>query len=84
MAMYTDVKVDGQFIKLILDSKSAGSIITKQLMDQLGRQKGLDDQKGKENKTTNLVLLVEKLSWMKECGMTFQGEEKHATNHANT
>ncbi|KAG9297927.1 hypothetical protein G9A89_018755 [Geosiphon pyriformis] len=27
--MYTDVKVDGHFIKLILDSESAGSIITK-------------------------------------------------------
>ncbi|KAG9292976.1 hypothetical protein G9A89_016338 [Geosiphon pyriformis] len=35
-AIYTDVKVDGHFIKLILDSGSAGSIITKQLMNQLG------------------------------------------------
>ncbi|KAG9300315.1 hypothetical protein G9A89_011388 [Geosiphon pyriformis] len=35
-AMYTDVKVDDHFIKLILDSGSAGSIITRQLMDQLG------------------------------------------------
>ncbi|KAG9289075.1 hypothetical protein G9A89_000027, partial [Geosiphon pyriformis] len=35
-AMYTDVKVDGHSIKLILDSGSAGSIITRQLMDQLG------------------------------------------------
>ncbi|KAG9294680.1 hypothetical protein G9A89_008159 [Geosiphon pyriformis] len=35
MAMYTDAKVDGHSIKLILDSGSAGSIITKQLMDQL-------------------------------------------------
>ncbi|KAG9303795.1 hypothetical protein G9A89_018692 [Geosiphon pyriformis] len=34
-AMYTDVKVDDQFIKLILNSRSVGSIITKQLMDQL-------------------------------------------------
>ncbi|KAG9288705.1 hypothetical protein G9A89_004324 [Geosiphon pyriformis] len=34
--MYTDVKVDGHLIKLILDSSSAGSIITQQLMDQLG------------------------------------------------
>ncbi|KAG9286278.1 hypothetical protein G9A89_014264 [Geosiphon pyriformis] len=34
--MYTDAKVEGQFIKLILDSGSAGSIITRQLMDQLG------------------------------------------------
>ncbi|KAG9292676.1 hypothetical protein G9A89_008262 [Geosiphon pyriformis] len=33
--MYTDAKVDGHFIKLILDSGSAGSIITWQLMDQL-------------------------------------------------
>ncbi|KAG9306606.1 hypothetical protein G9A89_004803 [Geosiphon pyriformis] len=33
--MYTDVKVDGHVIKLILDSGSAGSIITRQLMDQL-------------------------------------------------
>ncbi|KAG9302839.1 hypothetical protein G9A89_009616 [Geosiphon pyriformis] len=33
--MYTDVKVDEHPIKLILNSGSAGSIITKQLMDQL-------------------------------------------------
>ncbi|KAG9299964.1 hypothetical protein G9A89_009692 [Geosiphon pyriformis] len=37
-AMYMNAKIDGQFIKLILDSGSAGSIITRQLMDQLGRQ----------------------------------------------
>ncbi|KAG9295043.1 hypothetical protein G9A89_017837 [Geosiphon pyriformis] len=36
-AIYTDVKVDGHLIKLILDNGSAGSIITRQLMDQLGR-----------------------------------------------
>ncbi|KAG9299438.1 hypothetical protein G9A89_009390 [Geosiphon pyriformis] len=36
--MYTDVKIDGYAIKLILDSKSAGSIITRQFMDQLGHQ----------------------------------------------
>ncbi|KAG9289454.1 hypothetical protein G9A89_008015 [Geosiphon pyriformis] len=36
MAMYTDTKVDGHLIKLILDNRSAGSIITRQLMDQLG------------------------------------------------
>ncbi|KAG9304493.1 hypothetical protein G9A89_020057 [Geosiphon pyriformis] len=34
-AMYTNVKVDGHAIKLILDSGLAGNIITKQLMDQL-------------------------------------------------
>ncbi|KAG9285150.1 hypothetical protein G9A89_004365 [Geosiphon pyriformis] len=33
--MYTNVKIDGHHIKLILDSGSAGSIITRQLMDQL-------------------------------------------------
>ncbi|KAG9297565.1 hypothetical protein G9A89_007640 [Geosiphon pyriformis] len=38
MAMYTDAKVDGHSIKLILDSGSVGSIITKQLIDQLGCQ----------------------------------------------
>ncbi|KAG9298271.1 hypothetical protein G9A89_002759 [Geosiphon pyriformis] len=37
-AMYTDMKVDGHTIKLILDSRSAGSIITQQLIDQLGCQ----------------------------------------------
>ncbi|KAG9294137.1 hypothetical protein G9A89_021496 [Geosiphon pyriformis] len=37
-AMYTDVKIDGQSIKLILDSGSASSIITRQLMDQLGHR----------------------------------------------
>ncbi|KAG9293898.1 hypothetical protein G9A89_019236 [Geosiphon pyriformis] len=36
--MYTDAKVNGHSIKLILDSGSAGSIITKQLMNQLGCQ----------------------------------------------
>ncbi|KAG9302607.1 hypothetical protein G9A89_007311 [Geosiphon pyriformis] len=36
--MYTDAKVDGHSIKLILDNGSAGSIITKQLMNQLGHQ----------------------------------------------
>ncbi|KAG9302751.1 hypothetical protein G9A89_009528 [Geosiphon pyriformis] len=36
IAMYTDAKVDSHSIKLILDSGSAGSIITQQLMDQLG------------------------------------------------
>ncbi|KAG9296003.1 hypothetical protein G9A89_011855 [Geosiphon pyriformis] len=35
-AMYTDTKIDGHAIKLILNSRSAGSIITRQLMDQLG------------------------------------------------
>ncbi|KAG9287236.1 hypothetical protein G9A89_008866 [Geosiphon pyriformis] len=33
--MYTDAKVNGQYIKLILNSGSAGNIITKQLIDQL-------------------------------------------------
>ncbi|KAG9304399.1 hypothetical protein G9A89_019961 [Geosiphon pyriformis] len=37
-AMYMDARVDGHSIKLILDSESAGSIITKQLMDQLGHR----------------------------------------------
>ncbi|KAG9288251.1 hypothetical protein G9A89_021282 [Geosiphon pyriformis] len=37
-AIYTDAKVDGHSIKLILDSGSAGSIITRQLMDQLSHQ----------------------------------------------
>ncbi|KAG9300873.1 hypothetical protein G9A89_015329 [Geosiphon pyriformis] len=36
--MYTDAKINGHAIKLILDSGLAGSIITKQLMDQLGHQ----------------------------------------------
>ncbi|KAG9306373.1 hypothetical protein G9A89_018256 [Geosiphon pyriformis] len=36
--MYTNVKIDGHPIKLILDSSSAGSIITRQLIDQLGCQ----------------------------------------------
>ncbi|KAG9298661.1 hypothetical protein G9A89_012729 [Geosiphon pyriformis] len=35
-AIYTDAKVEEQHIKLILDSRLAGSIITQQLMDQLG------------------------------------------------
>ncbi|KAG9295660.1 hypothetical protein G9A89_002978 [Geosiphon pyriformis] len=36
--MYTNTKVDGQYIKLILNSKLAGSIITRQLIDQLDCQ----------------------------------------------
>ncbi|KAG9291831.1 hypothetical protein G9A89_012116 [Geosiphon pyriformis] len=35
-AMYMDAKIDDHTIKLILDSGSAGSIIIKQLIDQLG------------------------------------------------
>ncbi|KAG9298414.1 hypothetical protein G9A89_000413 [Geosiphon pyriformis] len=38
MAIYTDAKVNGHSIKLILNNRSAGSIIIKQLMDQLGYQ----------------------------------------------
>ncbi|KAG9294490.1 hypothetical protein G9A89_009337 [Geosiphon pyriformis] len=34
--MYMDAKIDGHAIKLILDNGSAGSIITRQLMNQLG------------------------------------------------
>ncbi|KAG9286831.1 hypothetical protein G9A89_012381 [Geosiphon pyriformis] len=37
-AIYTDAKVDDHPIKLILNSRSADSIITKQLMDQLDHQ----------------------------------------------
>ncbi|KAG9305281.1 hypothetical protein G9A89_007776 [Geosiphon pyriformis] len=36
--MYTDAKVKGQSIKLILNSGSIDSIITRQLMDQLGHR----------------------------------------------
>ncbi|KAG9301484.1 hypothetical protein G9A89_008336 [Geosiphon pyriformis] len=36
--MYTDAKINGYSIKLILDSGLAGSIITKQLIDQLSYQ----------------------------------------------
>ncbi|KAG9298585.1 hypothetical protein G9A89_002532 [Geosiphon pyriformis] len=36
MAIYTDIKINSHFIKLILNSGSAGSIITRQFMDQLG------------------------------------------------
>ncbi|KAG9299439.1 hypothetical protein G9A89_009391 [Geosiphon pyriformis] len=36
-AMYTEATVEGKFIRLILDSRSAGSIITYQLMQQLKR-----------------------------------------------
>ncbi|KAG9306653.1 hypothetical protein G9A89_004200 [Geosiphon pyriformis] len=38
IAMYTDVKIDGHTIKLILDSGSADSIITRQLIDQLSHR----------------------------------------------
>ncbi|KAG9286732.1 hypothetical protein G9A89_012282 [Geosiphon pyriformis] len=38
MALYTNARVGEIDIKLILDSGSAGSIITKQLMDQLDRR----------------------------------------------
>ncbi|KAG9301624.1 hypothetical protein G9A89_016694 [Geosiphon pyriformis] len=36
--MYTNAKMNGHFIKLILNNRSAGSIITKQFIDQLGYQ----------------------------------------------
>ncbi|KAG9288376.1 hypothetical protein G9A89_021407 [Geosiphon pyriformis] len=38
MVLYTDVRVGGIDIKLILNSRSADSIITKQFMDQLGHR----------------------------------------------
>ncbi|KAG9295460.1 hypothetical protein G9A89_013489 [Geosiphon pyriformis] len=38
ITMYTNAKVEKQSIKLILNSGSAGSIITRQLMDQLGHR----------------------------------------------
>ncbi|KAG9299789.1 hypothetical protein G9A89_013149 [Geosiphon pyriformis] len=38
ITIYTDAKVDGYLIKLILDSGLASSIITRQLMNQLGCQ----------------------------------------------
>ncbi|KAG9287506.1 hypothetical protein G9A89_023878 [Geosiphon pyriformis] len=37
-AIYTNTKIDGHSIKLILDSELAGSIITRQLIDQLNHQ----------------------------------------------
>ncbi|KAG9285100.1 hypothetical protein G9A89_009911 [Geosiphon pyriformis] len=37
-AIYTNAKFDGQHIKLILDNRSTSSIITKQLINQLGYQ----------------------------------------------
>ncbi|KAG9305935.1 hypothetical protein G9A89_016588 [Geosiphon pyriformis] len=36
--MYTDAKVDDHTIKLILNSRSTGNIITQQLIDQLGHR----------------------------------------------
>ncbi|KAG9306270.1 hypothetical protein G9A89_016174 [Geosiphon pyriformis] len=41
--MYTDAKIDGQSIKLILDSGSAGSIITRQLIDQLATKTSIGE-----------------------------------------
>ncbi|KAG9298615.1 hypothetical protein G9A89_012683 [Geosiphon pyriformis] len=38
ITIYIDAKINGHSIKLILNSGSAGSIITRQLMDQLGYQ----------------------------------------------
>ncbi|KAG9304204.1 hypothetical protein G9A89_019766 [Geosiphon pyriformis] len=38
MVLYTDIRVGGIDIKLILNNRSASSIITKQLMNQLGCQ----------------------------------------------
>ncbi|KAG9301278.1 hypothetical protein G9A89_012661 [Geosiphon pyriformis] len=37
-AMYTDAKINKQTIKLILDNRSTGSIITQQLINQLSCQ----------------------------------------------
>ncbi|KAG9297339.1 hypothetical protein G9A89_004001 [Geosiphon pyriformis] len=47
--MYTDAKIDGYSIKLILNSRSAGSIITKQLMDQLDYQMTVQKKRKKKN-----------------------------------
>ncbi|KAG9303696.1 hypothetical protein G9A89_018593 [Geosiphon pyriformis] len=44
----------------------------------------LDDQKDKENGTTNLVSHVEPLYQTKKCEMTFLDKKEHATKHAVT
>ncbi|KAG9290964.1 hypothetical protein G9A89_011114 [Geosiphon pyriformis] len=81
-AMYTDVKVDGHSIKLILNSGSTGSIITKQLMDQL--ENNISIQNVKENRTMDYVLLAVNSCSTKRCGIIFLGKEKHMTLYANT
>ncbi|KAG9299368.1 hypothetical protein G9A89_014016 [Geosiphon pyriformis] len=50
MALYTDTRVENIDIKLILNSRLADSIITKQLMDQLGYQSYLHHQLEKKRK----------------------------------
>ncbi|KAG9287835.1 hypothetical protein G9A89_017430 [Geosiphon pyriformis] len=57
-AMYTNAKIDGQFIKLILDSGSAGSIITRQFMDQLGRQTPIGEIDALPIEVNSIIVLI--------------------------
>ncbi|KAG9305549.1 hypothetical protein G9A89_003612 [Geosiphon pyriformis] len=68
-AMYTNAKVDGHIIKLILDSGSADSIITRQLMDQLGCRSNCHTQPewATHASTSNM--------W------PFQGDQHHGTTN---
>ncbi|KAG9294253.1 hypothetical protein G9A89_021612 [Geosiphon pyriformis] len=60
-AMYTDVKIDGHLIKLILDSGSTGSIITRQLMNQLGRQTPISKIDDLPIKINGIIVLIKVL-----------------------
>ncbi|KAG9301066.1 hypothetical protein G9A89_015802 [Geosiphon pyriformis] len=55
--IYTDAKVDGHPIKLILDSRLAGSIITRQLMDQLATKTPIDE-------IDNLLIKINGIMWV--------------------
>ncbi|KAG9305896.1 hypothetical protein G9A89_016548 [Geosiphon pyriformis] len=56
--MYMDAKIDGQFIKLILDNGSAGSIITRQLIDQLGHQTPIGEIDALPIEVNGIIVLI--------------------------
>ncbi|KAG9301409.1 hypothetical protein G9A89_018081 [Geosiphon pyriformis] len=59
--MYTNVKVNGHVIKLILDSRSAGSIITRQLMDQLATKTPIGEIDNFPFEVNGIIILIKVL-----------------------
>ncbi|KAG9299554.1 hypothetical protein G9A89_020725 [Geosiphon pyriformis] len=60
-AIYTDVKVDGHSIKLILDSASTDSIITRQLMDQLATKTPIGEIDDFPIEVNGIIVLIKVL-----------------------
>ncbi|KAG9292873.1 hypothetical protein G9A89_016235 [Geosiphon pyriformis] len=80
--MYTDAKVNKHSIKLILDSESAGSIITKQLMDQLATKTPIGKIDDFSIKVNGIIVSIKVLpEWMTHTSplIEFEKEKKKPT-----